>query len=229
MYLKNVNLEKLDKAAFIDILFLIYKQIDKNMYTVTRQDAADMLQISVRSVDRYIKSGKLRIKKEWKNIAIHSADIENMKNWWKSKHHVIINNSTAKNSDFSHTNTYATRQTIPEEKELSTWNEKHSLSLIYADLRDEIWKKDEIIQNLAVRVWKAEEIAKNSISINDFKKSQFLLEESKSALNSELESVKNQKDKLSQDLQYEKQVKFIFAIMSILLFIVAFYFWVNSI
>jgi predicted site-specific integrase-resolvase len=34
------------------------------MYKYTRQEVAELLKISTRSVDRYVKSGKLRVKKE---------------------------------------------------------------------------------------------------------------------------------------------------------------------
>lgn len=197
------------------------------MYSVTRQKAADQLQISVRSVDRYIKSWKLRIKKEGKNIFIHTNDIDNMKSWWKSKHHVIVNNVPPKKETF--TENTKTNFTTHGETQLSTWNELTPLSAIYKDLRKEIEKKDELIQNLAVRVWKAEEVAKNSISINDFKKSQYLLEESKSAINNELGSIKKEKEKLSDDLRYEKQIKFWFFLLSVALFVILFFVWINNI
>lgn len=48
------------------------------MYTTTRQDAAEMLGMSTRSIDRYVKAGKLRSKKEGKIIYIHSQDIQNL-------------------------------------------------------------------------------------------------------------------------------------------------------
>jgi excisionase family DNA binding protein len=41
-----------------------------SMYKYTRQEAADMLGISTRSVDRYIKSGKLRSKKDGKIVYV---------------------------------------------------------------------------------------------------------------------------------------------------------------
>jgi predicted site-specific integrase-resolvase len=34
------------------------------MYNLTRQEAADLLKMSIRNIDRYIKSGKIRHKKE---------------------------------------------------------------------------------------------------------------------------------------------------------------------
>lgn len=66
------------------------------MYKLTRQEAAEELNISTRSIDRYIKSWKLRAKKQWKIVYIHSQDIENMLWKWKTKQEVIIDNSSSK-------------------------------------------------------------------------------------------------------------------------------------
>jgi hypothetical protein len=96
-------------------------------------------------------------------------------------------------------------------------------------MKKDIEKKDEIIQNLAHRVGKAEEIAKNSISINDFKKSQFLLEESKSVIASELDLAKKQKDTLQKKLNYEKQIKLLLLFLSIALFLTLFFVWIANI
>jgi hypothetical protein len=77
---------------------------------------------------------------------------------------------------------------IPNQKEESktvvesspvTRNDSIALEKIYADLRAEIQKKDTLIQTLSVQLGEATEIAKNSISLVEYKKSQFLLEESK--------------------------------------------------
>ncbi|MGB2110758.1 MAG: helix-turn-helix domain-containing protein [Patescibacteria group bacterium] len=47
-----------------------------SMYKYTRQEASEMLGISTRSVDRYIKSGKLRSKKDGKIVYVKGSDVE---------------------------------------------------------------------------------------------------------------------------------------------------------
>ena len=42
-----------------------------SLYTLTRQEASDTLNISTRSTDRYIKSGKLRSEKRGKIVYVH--------------------------------------------------------------------------------------------------------------------------------------------------------------
>ena len=200
------------------------------MYNATRQETSDLLWISVRSVDRYIKAGKLRIKKDGKNIFVHWWDIDAIKNGGKSKHHVIINRVQPKTEKVYTEKTYQNEEPVSfSSTQVSTGKEEASLSHIYLDMKKDIAKKDDVIQTLALRVGKAEEIAKNSISINDFKKSQFLLEESKSVIASELDLAKKQKDTLQKKLNYEKQIKLLLLFLSIALFLTLFFVWIANI
>ena len=59
------------------------------MYTYTRQDVAELLWISTRSVDRYIKAWKLRSKKEWKIVYVNNEDVKNLWWTWEVKHEII--------------------------------------------------------------------------------------------------------------------------------------------
>lgn len=166
------------------------------MYTITRQEAADLLHMSTRSIDRYIRAGKLRFKKDGKIIFINNQDIENIK-WGTVKHEVIFPEKieTQKHTP-SNENTTKLQNMVQEKNS--------SLHAIYEDLRNEIHKKDDVIQNLAIKLGQAEEIAKNSVSLIEFKKSQFLLEESKGYLSQEVDTLKSENQKLSKDLKYEK-------------------------
>ncbi len=143
------------------------------MYSYTRAEAAEVLAISTRSLDRYVKAGKLRSKKKGKIVYIKNEDVDKMAGKHKSKPQVIVGNTNNKTT----TKSVATSQDI---------NNSPTLSAIYTDLRKEAKQKDELIQNLSIRLGRAEEIAKNSVNLVEFKKSQFLLEESKGHLNKEL-------------------------------------------
>jgi excisionase family DNA binding protein len=48
------------------------------MYNLTRQDAAEKLGISTRSIDRYIKAGKIRAKKDGKVVYVNDSDIDTL-------------------------------------------------------------------------------------------------------------------------------------------------------
>lgn len=183
------------------------------MYSLTRQEVAEKLNISTRSVDRYINAWKLRSKKEWKIVYVNNSDVESLSWWNEKKQEVIVEKKIV--------NEVENKKTITKSDE----NVSGTLWYIYKDLKEEIQKKDQLIQNLAMRVWKAEEVAKNSVSLLDFKKSQYLLEESKDWLNKELEELKNEKEKLSWELKYEKTSNIILIVFVIVLLFVALTVW----
>lgn len=185
------------------------------MYKYTRQEVADKMWISTRSVDRYIKAWKLRAKKEWKVVYIKWSDVENLMWNWVKKQEVIVEPKIVEN--FNKTE----EKNIVKNDENVSW----TLWLIYKDLKKELIKKDEIIQNLSMRVWKAEEIAKNSVSLLDFKKSQYLLEESKTWLTKEVELLEKEKEKLSSELKYEKTSNTILIIFVVVLLVLAGVLW----
>lgn len=158
-----------------------------------------MLNMSTRSIDRYIRAGKLRFKKDGKIIYIHNQDVENIK-WGTSQHEVIV---PQKNEPTSHWhNTAGSHNT--QKLQTMVQEKNSSLHAIYEDLRNEIRKKDDVIQTLSIRLGQAEELAKNSVSMIEFKKSQFLLEESKWYLTQEVDTLRSENTKLSKDLKYEK-------------------------
>lgn len=179
------------------------------MYNVTRQKAADILNVSTRSIDRYVKSWKLRAKKEWKIIYIHTSDIEALNDSSSGKQEVIVPNTQTKQEP---TSSGTVSSSISRES-------SGTLEKIYIDLRSEIQRKDTLIQNLSIQLGEAKEIAKNSVSLIEFKKSQFLLEESKWYLNKEVEEIQNEKKELSKQLKYEKSTNYILIAFVIVLFV----------
>ena len=176
------------------------------MYKLTRQEAADVLHISTRSIDRYIKSWRMRSKKEGKIVYIHQGDIDSLISWGALKQEIILDDVREESKKMVH---YENKVDIS------------ALEKIYDDLRTEIQKKDQVIQTLSIRVGQSEEMAKNSISLLDYKKSQFLLEESKNHLNKELEDLVLEKNKLLADLKYEKKSNIILVVFVFILLILA--------
>jgi cytoskeletal protein RodZ len=59
----------------------------------------------------------------------------------------------------------------------------------------------------------------------EYKKSQFLLEESKSYLNREVEDLEKEKEKLKHDLKYEKNSNILLIIFVIILLVISAIIW----
>lgn len=176
------------------------------MYKITRNKAAIMLNISTRSIDRYIRNWKLRSKKNGKIVYINEDDINNFLWIWNKKQEIIT-------------------WTIWKNKIANVIKDDINISIIFDKLKDEINIKDEKIKVLSVQIWKMEEIIKNSISMIEFKKSQFLLEESKSNLISKLDIIKKDLDNKNFELQEEKKLNYILISLTIIIFIILIIIW----
>ncbi len=190
------------------------------MYKLTRQDAADKLNISTRSIDRYIKAWKLRSKKDWKVVYVNTDDIENLAGSGEYQQEVIVEKKVNNYSNTSYDNQEEVKTVAKADENVSG-----TLQTIYKDLKEEIQKKDQLIQNLAMRVWQAEEVAKNSVSLIDFKKSQYLLEESKEHLDKELSQLEKEKEKLAKELKYEKTSNILLIVFVVVLLAIAWTIW----
>lgn len=80
-----------------------------------------------------------------------------------------------------------------------------------------------------MKIGKMEEVVKNSISMLEFKKNQFLLEESKNSLHSELENTKKELENKNTTLREEKKLNSILIITTVILFIVLVVVWMIKI
>ena len=193
------------------------------MYTLTRNDAAKLIHVSTRSIDRYIKSGKIRTKKDGKIIFLHEGDVQNLgdNGVWKEQEVIIPQEKSSYTQKKNEGSTYQS-----QEKNLSQERNTHiALEKIYLDLKHEIKEKDKIIQDLSLRLWQAQEIAKNSVSIIEFKKSQYLLEESKGNITQEAQKLWEQKKMLEEKLRYEKTTNIVLIIFCIVLILSLWLLW----
>ena len=180
------------------------------MYELTRQDAAEKLWMSTRTIDRYVKSWKIRAKKQWKIIYLHSDDLNNLNSNTKVQE-VIIERPTY----------FAKTPLEKVKKEIVSYNNNQGLDQVYSDLRTDIKEKDKLITELSIRVWQAEEVVKNSVSLLDYKKSQLLLEESKTNLNQLIIDLESDKEELNKQLKYQKTNNLIMLIALVVLFAIA--------
>ena len=206
------------------------------MYTYTRQDVAELLWISTRSVDRYIKAWKLRSKKEWKIVYVNNEDVKNLWWTWEVKHEIIDKkeyeeSKKEKQQQEEKNIEVVEKKELPKSKEIEvkTNFKTYPLDEVYYDLRNEIKQKDEVIQDLSIKLWRAEEIVKNSVSMIDYKRSQMLLEDSKTHLGSAISDLKTKNEDLEKKLKYEKTTNWILIITVIVLLTIAWAVWFMNI
>lgn len=61
-----------------NLLFFLVKSMSK-VYNVTRESAAQMLGISTRTIDRYIRGGKLSYKKVANKVLLERGEVNELK------------------------------------------------------------------------------------------------------------------------------------------------------
>jgi excisionase family DNA binding protein len=134
------------------------------MFTIERSEGAKILQVSVRTIDRHVRSGRIRSRKIGKKVMLHSADVELLRQ---------------KNvgSDTDDTSLSTIDSSSPD------GFTKRPLFVDYRNLFEEAQKrteeKDSIIRDLSYRLGTAESELKNSISLLEYKRTTFLLESTK--------------------------------------------------
>lgn len=192
------------------------------MYNINRQEAAEILGISTRSIDRYIKSWKVRAKKDWKIVFVNSDDIKNLSSNTSVKQKIIVSNVEFLDEDITDSvkqakgniNTWIVKK-AEYEKILSTFE------TMYSGFREEIKEKDAKIQELAIRLWRAEEQKDKSVDLIEYKKVQFLSEEAKNELSKKLDKEKFEKQKTINELNYEKTTNKLLIMFIVILFIIS--------
>ena len=192
------------------------------MYNINRQEAAEILGISTRSIDRYIKSWKIRAKKDWKIVFVNSDDIKNLSSNTSVKQKIIVSNVEFLDEDITDSvkqakgniNTWIVKK-AEYEKILSTFE------TMYSGFREEIKEKDAKIQELAIRLWRAEEQKDKSVDLIEYKKVQFLSEEAKNELSKKLDKEKFEKQKTINELNYEKTTNKLLIMFIVILFIIS--------
>ncbi len=143
-------------------------------YTHSREDAALQLGISTRTLDRYVKSGRVRSQRKGKMVFIHDDDLAML---GAGEPELVRPTDRAKNHD---------RESGPDVvifDEPSPGFSRKPLMVDYRDLYEDsmrkISEKDRVIQDLSYRAGHAESELKNSVSMIEYKKQTFLLESAK--------------------------------------------------
>lgn len=147
----------------------------ESTYSVDREKAATLLGVSTRSIDRYIKSNKIRSRKLGKKLYLHDEDIERLRSGGIQEDFVIMtgdSNSYADNQDEAVVTLHSTSK--------HTMRDMVNYRDLYDQANEKIAVKDKMIQELSYRLGQSETELKNTISLSEYKKATFLLESAKS-------------------------------------------------
>ena len=182
------------------------------MFTIDREDGAEMLGISTRTLDRYIRSGKLRAKKRGKKVFLHTEDVMRMK---ESDTSDIprMHPKSEEEMALEPTSQFITKPLIVSYKDL------------YEESKAQLARKDELIQDLSYRLGNLESELKNSIPMLEYKKATFLLESSQSKSDEERKELTYKAEKYADEIKKEQNTNMILIIVLSFVLMVSVFAW----
>lgn len=165
-------------------------------YNLTREQAADILKISTRTLDRWIRSGKLSHSKESNKVMLSEGELRNFNKSWGQTEVLIQWKSKSKSKSKSQIAKIQTNEMFDQfSKKFDQQTVKFIEILNAKDLKIE--HKNQVIMSLQQRVFEAESKLKHSIALPLHKeknqetlRQKEILEFENDILESEINSVK---------------------------------------
>lgn len=190
-------------------------------YTNTREEAAQILEISTRTLDRYVKSGKIRAKRKGKIVYIHDDDLEMQKN---GEPELVRPTDRIRKGSAESTSSEYPDIVIFDEPTSNGFSRK-PVMVDYRDLYEEtlrkVAEKDRIIQDLSYRTGQAESELKNSVSMIEYKKQTFLLESAKAKTEDDVKLAQTEVLKLQEQVVQSKFVLYLLIVLVAVMMIVS--------
>lgn len=183
-------------------------------YTVTRNQAANLLWVSTRTIDRYVKSWKLSYKKVANKVILNEEELRILQNefsslrqevsteliWWDNKNLAVKSIS-----------------------DITTLDEKlDKFYLIFQEKDKQIDEKNKIIFMLQQRIGELEAKIQTMIALPDYNKEKQQAIEEKKALEEKLA-------KLTSKVKEQETKTYVVIIFAIIFIIIAWYFYIKNI
>ena len=181
-------------------------------YTVTRNQAASLLGVSTRTIDRYVKSGKLSYKKIANKVILNEEELRILQNEFSSLRQEV---STELIWDRS--------MAVKPVSDMSTIDEKlDKFYLIFQEKDKQIDEKNKIIFMLQQRIGELEAKIQTMIALPDYNKEKQQAIEEKKALEEKLA-------KLTSRVKEQETKTYVVIIFAIIFIIIAGYFYIRNV
>ena len=182
-------------------------------YTVTRNQAASLLWVSTRTIDRYVKWGKLSYKKIANKVLLAKEEIEALKNEFSALHQEFKSELISENSQTvslngdgsSNQSNIAVRADIDQAIE----EKIDKFMLIFKEKDKMIEEKNKVIFMLQQRIWELETKIQTMIALPDYnrEKQEAIIEKQK---------LEERISKLKEAVRAEKVKNFVIMLFSVL-------------
>ena len=184
-------------------------------YTIAREHAAKVLGVSTRTIDRYVKSGKLSYKKVANKVLLAKEEISELqKDFWAFRQEI--------NSEIvSSPGNIKSITTVNPSLEQAIDAKIEKFFLIFNEKDRILEEKNKVIFMLQQRVWELEAKLKTMVALPDYarEKQETIIEKQK--LEEKIGFLKNK-------IKSEKTKNLVFVGVSLILIIVAIFFFIQN-
>lgn len=199
------------------------KSEEKNsekQYKLSREAASGILDVSTRTVDRYIKAGKLSTRLAEGRIWLNEDEILDFKKGRESRHEVDKDDVSTSHLSSGHEvdkvdNVEVVGQEIIEkmstQKKVSK-DTTDTFKRLYEELKEELKEKQERLEVANYRVGQLEAQVRNSIPMLDYRRESYERKKIEDDLNKKLEESTGVIRSLSLRIKYEKFGKRVYVI-----------------
>ena len=175
-------------------------------YTVTRTQAASLLWVSTRTIDRYVKSGRLSYKKIANKVILNEEELRILQNEFSSLRQDISTELIWEKNDSS--------LSVKPVTDMSTIDEKlDKFYLIFQEKDKQIDEKNKIIFMLQQRIGELEAKIQTMVALPDYNKEKQQAIEEKRVLEEKLAKLKTK----VKEQETKSYVVLIFAIVLIII------------
>ena len=183
-------------------------------YTVTRNQAANLLWVSTRTIDRYVKSGKLSYKKVANKVILNEEELRVLQNEFSSLRQEVSTELIWERD---------TELSVKPITNISRINEKlDKFYLIFQEKDKQIDEKNKIIFMLQQRIGELEAKIQTMIALPDYNKEKQQAIEEKRILEEKLA-------KLTSRVKEQETKTYVVIIFAIIFIIIARYFYVKNV
>lgn len=171
-------------------------------YNLSREEAANLLKISTRTLDRYIKKWKLSYKKVSNRVVLSQEEIEK---FLENEKQITYSETISNNS---------IKEFLDNKEKEKTW-ESLTIKWFLDTLKEkdeQLEKKNNTIFLLQHKIWELESDIKNSISLPNYT-------EEKEKIEIEKEKIELENNQLIEDFQREKNKNILFLAIIIFMLI----------
>ena len=183
-------------------------------YTVTRNQAANLLGVSTRTIDRYVKSGKLSYKKIANKVILNEEELSVLQKEFMSLRQEVSTELIWEKDDSLAVKTVSDMSTLDQKLD--------KFYLIFQEKDKQIDEKNKIIFLLQQRIGELEAKIQTMIALPDYNKEKQQAIEEKKALEEKLA-------KLKARVKEQETKTYVVIVFAIIFILIAWYFYIKNV